>query len=63
MWIEVEIQDMTFLKGGGCLYMYLTIETTSDYLFWRLWIHHGKLVQNRVSANPGLTLIDTYRLS
>lgn len=21
MWIEVEIQDMTFLKGGGCLYM------------------------------------------
>ena len=39
------------------------IETTRDYLFIRLWIHHSKLVQNRVSTNPGLTLIDTYRFS
>ena len=41
----------------------IPLKKTRDYLFWRLWIHHGKLVQNRVSANPGLTLIDTYRFS
>ena len=63
MWIEVNVQDMNFLKGGGWFYTQLTNETTGNYLFIRLWTHHGQLVWNRVSGNPGLTLINTYRLS
>ena len=41
----------------------LTNKTTGDHLFFRLWTHHGKLVRNRVSANSGLTLINTTNIN
>ena len=48
----------------------LTVTTSSCYYQYPCFLYNKmfsrlvlKLVQNRVSANPGLTLIDTYRLS
>ena len=63
MWIEVNVQDMNFLKGGRWLHRELANETTGAYLFKRLWTLYDQIVWNRVNANPGLTLINTYRLS
>lgn len=63
-WIEINVQDVNFLKGGSWLYRLLTktTKTTGDYLLVRLWTHHGEFAQNRISTNPELTIINTYRL-